>query len=59
MVKPLQEILETQFNLQYHLKVSVQDFENMDLKEIEWIYGRLIKEKRDENEAKKKKKKNE
>lgn len=37
--------------------MSVQDFENMDLKEIEWMHSRLIKQRRDENEAIKKKNK--
>ena len=49
MVSPLQEILETQFNLLYHLKMSVVDFENMDIRDIDWTYSRLVKQIKDEN----------
>ena len=54
MVSPLQEILETQFNLLYHLKMSIHDFNTMDIRDIDWMYSRLIKQINDENEARKK-----
>ena len=54
MVNPLQEILETQFNLLYYLKMSVADFDNMDLRDIDWMYSRLCKQLDDEDKARKK-----
>ena len=54
MVSPLQEILETQFNLLYYLKMSITDFDNMDLRDISWMYSRLGKQIKDENEKRKK-----
>lgn len=48
MAKPLQSILEQEFNLAYYLHLSIKDIEDMDLKEIEWLYGRLVKQKKDE-----------
>ena len=54
MVSPLQEILETQFNLLYYLKMSITDFNNMDLRDISWMYSRLGKQIKDENEKRKK-----
>ena len=36
--------------------MSISDFEEMELKEIEWTYSRLIKQRRDEKELEKKKK---
>ena len=53
MVSPLQEILETQFNLLYYLKMSITDFNNMDLRDISWMYSRLGKQIKDENEKRK------
>ena len=53
MVSPLQEILETQFNLLYYLKMSITDFDNMDLRDISWMYSRLGKQIKDENEKRK------
>jgi len=52
MVSPLQEILETQFRLLYYLKMSVSDFDNMDIRDIDWMYSRLNKQKEDEKKAK-------
>ena len=53
MVKPLQEILEMQFNLLYFLNMSVADFENMQLKEINFMYGLLRQQKEKETNARK------
>lgn len=50
MVRPLKEILEVQFNLLYYLHMGVKDFEESDLREIDWLYGRLVKQKQDEND---------
>ena len=35
----------------YNLHLSKGDIEFMDIQEIDWFYGRLIQEKRDEQKA--------
>lgn len=35
----------------YNLHQAKSDIENMDVQEIEWFYGRLVQEKRDEAKA--------
>ena len=50
MGKLLPEILEIQFNLLYYLHLSISDFDNTDLKDLDWMYNRLVKQKRDEKE---------
>jgi len=44
-----------QFNLMYYLHMSVVDFDENDMRDNEWLHSRLIKQKRDEEESKKKK----
>ena len=40
---------ERKFNLQYYLGLSFYDSENIPVKELNWTYGRLIKQKQEEN----------
>lgn len=54
MVTPLQEILEKQFRMQYWLHLSIQDYSETELKELNWLYARLIKQLNDENAPKSK-----
>ena len=54
MVSPLQEILETQFRLLYYLKMSVSDFNNMDVRDISWMCSRLAKQIKEENKQREK-----
>ena len=54
MVTPLQEILEKQFRMQYWLHLSIQDYSETELKELNWLYARLIKQLNDENTPKSK-----
>ena len=54
MGRILQDMLEVQFNLLYHLHMSIQDFDENDIKDNEWLYGRTLKQKEDEIEAKRK-----
>ena len=44
MGRPLQDLLEMEFKLMYYL--HIQDFAERDVSEIEWLYGRLIKQQR-------------
>ena len=46
----LEEILEREFNLSYYLNLS-RDCDEIDTIELKWLYGRLIKQKREEKEA--------
>jgi hypothetical protein len=43
-----------QFDLQYYLHMSVKDFDENEARDNRWIHGRLVKQKQDENEARKK-----
>jgi len=54
MGRPLVDILEMQFSLAYSGVLSKSEFEETDLKEAEWMFGRLIKLKQDERENMKK-----
>ena len=54
MGRPLTDILEMQFSLGYSGVLSKSEFEETDLKEIEWTFGRLVKLKQDERENAKK-----
>jgi hypothetical protein len=48
MGRRLKDILEMQFNLMYHLHMSKSDIEDADVKELDWIYGRLVEQKKKE-----------
>ena len=54
MGKNYKDILEMQFDLQYHLHMSVTDYNDNDMKDNNWIHSRLCKQKQDENELRKK-----
>jgi len=52
MGKKLSNIFEMQFSLMYYLHMGINDFNNNDTKENDWLFSRLIKEKEDENKPK-------
>lgn len=54
MGKDLTSILEMQFDLMYYLNMSISDFDSQDTADLNWLHGRLVKQKKDEIEAKKK-----
>jgi len=54
MARPLVDILEMQFNLMYHLHMGIADFDANDMRDNEWLHSRLLKQKQDEEEARKK-----
>jgi len=43
-----------QFNLMYHLHMGIADFDANDMRDNEWLHSRLLKQKQDEEEARKK-----
>lgn len=47
MEMSLSDILEIQFKLLYHLHMSISDFNEMDLRDISWMYSRLSKQLED------------
>ena len=51
MAKPLADILEVQFNLQYYLHMTVNDYDDNDVRDNDWLYSRLVQQKKDEIEA--------
>lgn len=51
MGKNLKDILETQFDLMYYLRMSVQDYDNNDIRDNKWLHSRLILQKKKEKEA--------
>lgn len=51
MASRLEDILEIQFNLAYYNVLTAKEFEESDRKEIDWLYSRLAKQKKDENKA--------
>lgn len=54
MARTLVDILEMQFSLMYYLHISIADFDANDMRDNEWLHSRLIKQKLDEEEARKK-----
>lgn len=49
MARPLEALLEREFNLCYHIPGFTQPgLRDMDSREIDWFYGRLIQQLRDE-----------
>ena len=50
MGRRLEDILEMQFRLSYYKIMSISEHEELDLKEIDWFYGRLIKQTKDEHQ---------
>jgi len=53
MVRTLVDILEMQFNLMYYVHMTVADFNENDMRDNEWLHSRLVKQKKDEEEARK------
>jgi len=45
----LKYIYERKFDLKYYLNVSFSDYDNTYLRELDWMYGKLIQTKKDEN----------
>jgi len=43
-----ESILEVQFNLAYHNILSASEYDETDLKDIDWLYSRLAKQKQEE-----------
>ena len=41
-----------QFNLVYYSSMTIADYNEMDLRDIEWMDSRLIKQLKDEKEKK-------
>jgi hypothetical protein len=52
MGKNLIDILETQFDLMYYLHMTVQDYDNNDIRDNSWTHSRLILQKKNEMKAK-------
>lgn len=48
MVKDLNSILEMQFDLLYYLRVSVTEYNEMDIQYLNWFHSRLVKQKNEE-----------
>jgi len=48
--------LERDFNLCYHGNFTLDAIRKTDSRELEWFYGRLIKQIQDENESRSKQK---
>jgi len=51
MGKNLNDILEMQFDLLYYLNMTIQDYDNNDARDNDWIHNRLILQKREEIKA--------
>jgi hypothetical protein len=51
MGKSLTDILEMQFDLLYYLNMTIQDYDNNDARDNDWIHSRLILQKREELKA--------
>jgi hypothetical protein len=43
-----------QFDLMYYLHMTVADFDDNDMRDNEWLHSRLVKQRKDEQEALKK-----
>ena len=48
MARRYESILEVQFNLAYYNVLSASEYDETDLKDIDWLYSRLTKQKQDE-----------
>jgi len=53
MGKSLNDILEMQFDLLYYLNMTIQDYDNNDARDNNWIHSRLVLQKKNENKARK------
>jgi hypothetical protein len=48
MAKRYEDILEMQFNLAYYNVLTAAEYDTTDVKDLDWLYGRLLKQKKDE-----------
>ena len=46
-------MLEVQFDLMYHLEMSITDYDRNDIKDNAWMHARLIQQKNEEIKAQK------
>jgi len=53
MGKSLNDILEMQFDLLYYLSMTIQDYDNNDVRDNNWIHSRLVLQKKEEMKARK------
>ena len=53
MGKNLNDILENQFDLLYYLSMTIEDYDNNDVKDNNWIHSRLVLQKKNEAKARK------
>lgn len=49
MVRPLQELLEREFDLKFYGHFSIQELRAMDAKKIDWFHGTLSRKLSDGN----------
>jgi hypothetical protein len=54
MGKGLNDILEMQFDLLYYLNMTIQDYDNNDVRDNNWLHSRLILQKKEEKIAREK-----
>lgn len=47
----LEDIFERNFNLRYFLNMNTYDLQELELTEIRWNYGRLIKQRSNERKT--------
>lgn len=50
-MRPLADLLEMQFDLMWHLHMSLSDIEGTDTKELEWLHGRVVEQIKKENKV--------
>ena len=48
MARPLESLLEREFNLSYYMNFSILDQRRTDLFMLNWHYNRLVEQKRRE-----------
>ena len=53
MGKNLKDILEIQFDLLYHLNMTIADYDENDIRDNSWIHSRLVLQKKNEAKARK------
>jgi len=53
MGKSLRDILENQFDLLYYLSMTIEDYDNNDIRDNSWIHSRLVLQKKNEAKARK------
>ena len=51
MGKNLKDILEIQFDLLYHLNMTIADYDENDIRDNSWIHSRLVLQKKNEAKA--------